>query len=159
MSNSQTTGSIRPIRLVKYQNIEDMDTLHVPTLSIARPAQNAPITEGFQMPSIPVPEEPHPARITGPCLPIDSEGRPYLKIVNPFQETIYLVEAAVHRYIELHKLYPAVILLSALRYLNQMQTVEHYYPRDLGQKPIPYSYEPSNVQYDILLRGERHDHF
>src|SRR5579871_4206122 len=89
-------------------------------------------------------------------LPVDALGRPCLKVVNPFESTVALVEAAIVRFREAQGCYPSVILLSAFRYLTYGMMQEYYYCYPAGNHRIiriPYSYDGS-VDYDVLCRGE-----
>lgn len=85
-------------------------------------------------------------------LPLDSLGRPYLSVNNPYEPTIILAKALIDRFCELMNTYPAVILLSKNRYFPFGECMEYYYLGN-GVK-IPYVYESHRLYYDALVRGK-----
>ncbi len=104
-----------------------------------------------ELPAIQVQRPVRMPATTRPLLPLDAKGRPYCETLNPYEETQALVQALVERYISLQGEYPAVILLSAFRYLTWGVWQKSYSP--LIGVSIPIDYETGCI-YEVLVRGE-----
>lgn len=93
--------------------------------------------------------------LAAPMLPKDEQGRPYYTIINPFEDTVDLVEAAVKHYRACTGSYPTAICLSALRYIARFflngNALRCYYPKDVHAHPIHYIHEGA-ANYDVLVR-------
>ncbi|GCE49219.1 hypothetical protein KTH_40880 [Thermosporothrix hazakensis] len=89
---------------------------------------------------------------TEPILPLDAQGRPYVRIESQERDTLKLVEQAVDQYVRARKTYPSVILLSAIRFLEIGFSLKYYYPLEVRGLAIPYRYDPAGAGYDVLCR-------
>ena len=103
----------RPIKLqlLLDELIENMPTQITEAI---RPVITQPL------PTIELAVEPEPQ-----TPPRDSQGRPFIQVNNPYEHTYDLVDALVDRFLAYTGVYPAVILLSALRYLTVGQKMQH----------------------------------
>lgn len=99
----------------------------------------------------PIPAQP---KVTRPMLPVDTQGRPYIRLHNPYEDTQVLIEAAVAHFIYLTGTRPSVICLSAMRYFTYGIWEHYYYPPARGMDAIPLACE-GTPEYDVLVRGER----
>jgi hypothetical protein len=99
---------------------------------------------------------------TGPLLPLDQLGRPYLVSFAKrnhiygtlWDDTICQVSELIERYRQLsHGRYPKEIVLRVERYF--VRRCERFYPfDDIAARPIPFRYEDASATYEILVRGE-----
>jgi len=108
----------------------------------------------LQTPAVRLPSIPPAVQASGRMLPLDQQGRPYLKIVNPYENTLTLVEAAVQRFYELQGCYPVEIILSPFHFLTYGMAFEYFYTRGRQPVRIPFICE-NNCSYDVLVRGGR----
>jgi hypothetical protein len=87
------------------------------------------------------------------ALPLDRLGRRFLRVINPYEHTFDLVEAAVERFYAVQGYYPSMIVLSVGRYIVFGRPFKFFHPKRIGAVPIPYRCERSFV-YDVIVRGE-----
>jgi hypothetical protein len=79
----------------------------------------------------------------------DEGGRPYLALNDRYGDSVDLAEYLVLKYRDMRREYPAVIILSALRYIARQ---EDYFI--LGNRYIPYIYEPdTGFEFQVAVRG------
>lgn len=154
----QTTGSIKLSDIVRALELEKQLTQCMPLVGDPAPFRPVCVAQAprplrsakrIHLERHTETIAPVPARETGPCLPVDAYGRPYLKVVDFFAYTYDLVVEAVRCFHQLSKGYPTVILLSASRYRSM---TDSYFLARPGVR-IPYDCENSN-DYDVLLRRE-----
>lgn len=92
---------------------------------------------------------------TRPLLPLDKQARPYTSLYDVNALTLALIEQVVDRYVRHQNAYPAVILLSPIRFLALPKGVTHYRVRN---RSIRLSFEGTTFlamgrHFDVLARG------
>lgn len=149
----------RPIKL--QQLLDEKQTRRGKSITRDVPIEDRPtqIIEVIQRPVItqPLPAFDEPIIEAAQQRPLrDAQGRFYVYVNNPYEETYALADALVARYYEYTGVYPTIILLSALRYLTDGRRMQHYYSKYSRKHDtfrIPFEYDGS-VYYDVLCRGE-----
>jgi|SRR5579862_1990333 len=78
----------------------------------------------------------------------DKNDRPYVLSNNQYEETEQLIQAAMQRFLEAEGVYPAVIILSAWRYL----VINRPYWDTMGI--IPILYYKNGPSFEVLVLGK-----
>jgi len=123
--------------------IEDMPTTLVQSVRLPQEQIEQMIDESKNLHSQKI-------EIPQPSMPIDVHGRPYLGIINPYEDTVRLAEQLVLKFHAMRGGYPGMIYLSAFRYLTRNSS--HFC---IGNTLIPYAYDPHSVTFDVMVRGEK----
>lgn len=87
-------------------------------------------------------------------LPMDNQGRRFVRVINPYEHTFDLTEALVDRFYGLQGYEPSEIVLSVPRYFTFGRAAKFFYSKRVGAIPIRFKCEGS-FQYDVIVRGPR----
>jgi hypothetical protein len=130
----QKTGALSKVRLTGILEIDEMPTTQIPNID--------GLIESSYLQSQKI-------EAVEPDVLVDEEGRPYLATTNPYEDTVDLAESLILKYRHIRGEYPAVIVLSSLRYL--LRPSDHFI---IGNKRIPYVHDVSvGIAFDVVVRG------
>lgn len=132
-----------PIRLRAIQHAEEERRMQISQLATEHMRATQP-----SMRVVPV---------TRPLLPLDKHGRPFYALYDSTKPTIQLIKLAVQQYLNYMNEYPAVILLSPIRYLGKGYITQ--YCIDFLDVTIPILFEGTTFlqmhqSFDVLVRGK-----
>lgn len=110
-----------------------------------------------EMPTMPIPI----SKITKRLLPLDKQGRPYLKRAEKDRSLLDLCDELIQQYRLLSGEYPAELVLSAFRYLTLDPVSKRFggfYTPD-AKLLIPYMFDPTIrfPDYCVMARGTAQD--
>jgi hypothetical protein len=91
-------------------------------------------------------------KITRKMLPVDDQGRPFIKIRSNDIDTLKLIEMVTKYFYQVERHFPFCIPLSTMRYLHLGAAMQFYWVPGTNEK-IPYAYEEGNHDYDVMARG------
>lgn len=132
--HQRTTGKLRSVRL---QRTDEICVDDLPTMPIRVP------------------------KVTERLLPLDKQGRPYLKRADQDRPLLDLCEVVIREYHQVSGEYPAELVLSAFRFLNLDPVSARFggfYTTD-AKMLIPYVYDPTIhfPDYCVMARGMAKD--